>query len=259
MKFIKIAGLCLASMLLAGMALAGTASAAVPLWLLCLEGINPNNTKYIDSSCTKVQAGNPNSIWESVSIGTKSDTVRIFTPTIRLEDIKGELGSPVRVTCSNVSGVGLIEGRNLLLVRKAEVASPSTECEAVSEGSLKVCKTAKLEEVRGAHLPWVAEVYQETEKKYITRIQPSGEGGGEPGWKTKCAGVEDVCTSEGATKLEELHGENVVTAGSGILLVLALFLKKHKAKCTQGGTETGEVEGQLAILLSTGLGLSLAP
>jgi len=55
MKFVKIAGLCLASMLMMSMALAGTAAAA-PLWLLCLEGKEGSlPTKYTTNQCTRSQ------------------------------------------------------------------------------------------------------------------------------------------------------------------------------------------------------------
>jgi hypothetical protein len=249
MKFVKIAGLCLASMLLVGMALAGTAN-ATPLWLLCLEGTNASNTKYSSNQCTKAESSGK---WESVSIGTKSDTVRAVAFSLRLEDAKGELGAAVIVKCGEVKGgSGLIEG-NLLIVREAKAPKPSTECEGEGTGLFKVCKTASLEQVEGTDYPWKVEI-SASGGTYTGKIQP--DGGGEPGWKVKCAGVEDSCLSEGAGTLEETTGSaGVVTAG--VLLVQAKFKGTGKAKCTQGGKEAGHVLGNVAILLSSGNGLSL--
>jgi hypothetical protein len=252
MKFVKIAGLCLASML-ASMALAGTVSAATPLWLLCLPWTN-SPTKYTTNQCKTAGEGSPSS-WESVSIGTKSDTVRILLLSLRLEDEKGELGAAVRVKCNHVKGFGLISNRNLLLIFKAEVEVPKEECEGEGTGLFKVCKKEGLEEVRGTNLPWRVEVYEETEGKYISNILANG--GGEPGWKVKCAGVEDTCTSE-AGKPVKVSGVNALTeeGTTSTLLVFAQFLK-NRGSCTVGGKEAGSVVGWLAILLYNGNGLSL--
>jgi len=249
MKFVKIAGLCLVSMLMMSMALAGTAAAA-PLWLLCLEGTNAGNTKYKDSQCTEASSTGK---WESVSIGTKSDTVRAVALSLRLEDAKGELGAAVIVKCPVVKGGGgLVEG-NLLIVREARAPSPSTECTGEGTGLFKVCKTSSLEAVEGVDLPWKVEI-SASGGTYTGKIQPDGNG--EPGWRVKCAGVEDNCLSEGPGTLEETSGTaGVVTAG--VLLVLAKFKGTGKAKCTQGGAGAGHVQGFVAILLSNGNGLSL--
>ncbi len=255
-RFVKMAGLCLASMLALGIALAGAASAATPLWLLCLEGKEGSlPTKYETNQCTKAAKENKGK-WESVALGSKSDTVKISIFSMRMEDTKGELGAAVVVRCDHVGGGGLIEGRNLLLIREARIAKPSTECTAEGSGLFKVCKTSSIEAIEAVHLPWIGEVYGDTENKLFTgRVEPSGEGGGEPGFKVRCAGVEDVCTSEGPGKREEAVSENVVTAG--VLLVLGKPLNDHKGECSVGGKEAQEVEGHAAVLLSNGSGLSL--
>jgi hypothetical protein len=243
-KHPKIVGLCIVSMLVTGMALAGNAAAA-PLWLLCLEGSNANNTKYEDNQCTKAASTGK---WESVALGTKSDTARILALSLRVEDTKGELGSKLKFSCPRVGGIGLIEGRNLLLVREIKVANPASECTAEG-GVLKECKTSKLEKVEAVHLPWVLEAYEEKAGKFISRLQPSGEGKGAPGWTFKCAGVEDTCTGEG-----EARGANKV--GEGVLLVFNEFLKTRPGSCSVGGAKAGKVEGFFAVLLSNGNGLS---
>jgi hypothetical protein len=253
-RFTAIAGLCLASVLAMGMALAGNASAAVPLWLLCLKGttgVLP--TKYTTNQCTMAASGN-NGEWESVAIGNKSDTVRILALSLRWEDTKGELGAAVKVKCNHLTWIGLISGRNLLLARQVNAEHPSTECEAEGTGFFKVCKASTLEEVEGVHLPWRIEFYEEKGGKYLGRIQP--DAGGEPGWIVKCAGQTDECSlSEGAGTLEEITSENKVT--EGVLLVFGKFTEAHSGKCTIGGSKAARLAGFLAFLLSNGNGLSL--
>lgn len=225
-KFIKTAGLCLASMLLMGMALAGTASAAVPLWLLCLEGKEGSlPTKYETNQCRKAASGNEGK-WESVALGEKSDTVRILVLTLRLTDTKATLGKAT-IVCDHVKGIGLIEKSNLLIAREAKVPHPEEEC-AGTEGF--TCKGAKPTKVEGADLPWKVELYTEKSGKFVSRIQPDGSG--EPGWKVECAGTEDVCLSTGAGTLEETSGENVLTVEGtkSTLLVLAEILKVDRRK-----------------------------
>jgi len=249
MKFVKIAGLCLASMLMMSMALAGTANATA-LWLLCLEGTNANNTKYEDSSCTKAKNTGK---WESVAIGTKSDTVRAVALSLRLEDAKGELGAAVIVKCAIVKGgSGLIEGHKLI-VREASAPKASSECEAEGTGIFKACKTSSLEKVEGANLPWEVEV-SESGSEFVGKIKKGPGAAGEPGWNVRCAGVEDKCTSAAGTEEETKGGAGVVSAG--VLLVLAKF-QNRGGNCTQGGTGQGHVLGFTAILLSNGNGLSL--
>jgi hypothetical protein len=260
MKQLKIAGLCLASMLVMSMALAGNASAALipALWLVCLEGNSTTNTKYEDSSCTKPEG---TGAWESVPLPLGvSDTVRILGITLRLTDLSaGPLKEKSTITCPHpTEGGGLIENREtegklhaLILIKEAKVKTPETECTRVSGP----CKAGEIKKVEGRNLPWKNEIW-ETEKKFVSKIEPDGNG--EPGWAVECETLlgakTDVCTSAGG-ELEETSGINRVTGG--VLLVLAEFLKVHKANCTEGGAKSGEVEGQIAILLWKGNGLSL--
>jgi len=250
MKSPKTAGLCLASMLALGMALAGTA-AAEPLWLLCLEGKEGSPpTKYTTNQCTTA-AGSNKGKWESVVIGTKSDTVRVVALSLKLEDAKGELGTAVIVKCALVRGGGLIE-EDQLKIRELEALFPSKECTAEGTGFFKVCKTSNLEEVEGIHLPWKVEL-SASGGTFKGKIQP--DGAGEPGWKVKCAGVEDTCESEGAGTLGETSGSAGIIS-AGVLLPLGQ-LRGGGIICLVGGAKQGHVEGFTAVLLSNGNGLSL--
>ncbi len=250
MRCIKIAGLALASMLVMGMALAGTASAAGPLWLLCLEGTNSHNTKYEDNQCSKASGTGK---WESVALGEKSDTVRLLAYSLLLKDSATGVG----VHCPDVpvrTGWGLIEKGNLLIIKVAEVPEPEKEgCRLTSEQA--PCVKGKLEKVFAVHLPWTVEMYENAaEKKILSRITKST--GGRPGWAVKCAAVTDECV-EVEGKPEESEVFSGVT--NKILLVLLRFEEKVKAKCSVFGGETGEVKGLIAILLWNGLGLSVNP
>ncbi len=258
MRFIKIAGLALASMLVMSMAIAGSA-AAVPLWLLCLPGpTGQAPTKYTDQSCTKA-AVNLAGSWQSESLcECSSDTVKIRAYSLRLSDT-GTLGGTTTVKCNGTGSVGwgLITGRNLGLIKVAEVEKPNKNCELV-EGGAGLCTTAKLEEVKGANLPWKVHLF-ETENKVLTDI--SGTiAGKEPGWTLRCGGLEDTCTTpEGKPELAELS--NLVQGAPGTselsLLVRARFEEKSPGNCTLGGNGTGHVSGLVAILLWKGLGLSI--
>jgi hypothetical protein len=250
MKCLHIAGLCLASLLALGMVSAGSASAVEPSWLVCLEGKEGSfPTKYEANQCT-VAAKENKGKWESAGLGTNSDTVRLLFPSLKLEDTKAELG-PIIAKCSNVGGAGLIEGGNLLLVREVKLSSAECSLEA-GDPFFSRCKRPG--EIAFLHLPWVLQGYEEKGGKLMSRLQPSGEGKGEPGWKLTCGESRDECVSE-AGKYEELGSSNRVSEGA--LLVLGEFLKKHKANCFQGGAETGVIEGGLVISLASGNGLSI--
>jgi hypothetical protein len=243
----KIAGLCLASVLVAGMALAGNASAAGPLWLLCLEGTNANNTKYEDSSCTKAKS---TGAWESVSIGSKRDTIRIAVLTLRLRD--KEAGTEVECN-SNLEkdeGEGWVGSENKGEITKAKIntAEIGSRCTIIKS---PVCK--KIEEVHGVNLPWKTEIF-ETENALITKIAKGGATG-EPGWSIKCSGAVDECTSINGED-EEVTLTNVVSGT--VLLVKGVFKKAHNAECSLNpGKRAGQVEGLVAILLINKNGLSI--
>ncbi len=241
MKSIKIAGLCLVSMLMMSMALASAASAA-PLWLLCLEGTA--TTKYSSNQCNKAESGGK---WESVALGTKSDTVKIVAFSLRLSDTGA--GTEVECPGPGSKGWGLIENSNKGVIKVAEVEKPETNCKVLKAGLLESCK--KIEEVKGADLPWKTEVF-ETESKFLTKIE--ADGNGEPGWTVKCSGTTDTCLAE-AGKAESVELVNGVT--SGVLLVLGRFEEKEPAKCSLFGGSTGHVSGLVAILLWNGNGLSI--
>jgi hypothetical protein len=242
MKYLKIAGLCLVSMLAMGMALAGNAAAAL-LWLVCLEG--SGLTKYSSNQCTEASSTGK---WQSLGLPSGvSDTVRLLAFSLRLEDA----GTGVKVECPDAgTGWGLIESPNKGMIKVAEVLEPEKAGCKVLKGFL-TCEAGKLEKIKGVNLPWKTEIF-ETAGKNLTNIGNSGAGA--PGWSVTCAGTTDECLEEsGGTESSELI--NGVT--KGVLLVLARFENKGKAKCSVGGAGEGHVAGLVAILLWNGQGLSV--
>jgi hypothetical protein len=262
MKHLKIAGLCLASMLVMGMALAGNASAA-PLWLLCLP-VNGTGL-WKNSACTKLD-DTRKSNWESSSILANTDKTVVLAMTLTLTDTTTPLGStPVRCDHpSELGGSGFVGPNNLGRITEAEVIAPKTECRSLGGG----CKAGEGEvrKVEGRNLPWQTAIF-EVGGKFQTAIEGT-VAGKEPGWLVECntvLGVKaDECVAESAAKAELVELAN---KKSGLeeteLLVAGTFLMRHKADCTEGGVESGLVEGTLAILLANandepnGLGLSI--
>jgi hypothetical protein len=243
MKHLKIAGLCMVSMFVMGMALAANASAA-PLWLVCLEGTNL--TKYSSNQCTKAEAGGK---WQSQGL-TTSDKITDTGFTLTLADTKTALGKTV-VRCNAAASAKIIQVATAGTVESVTVAKPSENCRGIEGG----CES--VEKIEAVDLPWQTVLF-ETEKKTLTQLK--GDGKGEPGVAITCKTVlgskTDTCKSEEG-KPEETLLENKLSGT--VLLVLGTFMKKHKGTCTEGGKESGEVEGQIAILLESGNGFSVNP
>jgi hypothetical protein len=248
MKYLKIAGLALASMLVIGMALAGTASAAVkPLWLACLEGNNPKDTKYLTNQCTTV--GNNEDRWQSLAVKTPFDATRLLAFSLRLVDTKTLTGTSGTKCNMGGEGEGEIGNENEGEIKTAAVKEPKTNCEGIGG-----CEKNGVEEVNGIHLPWKTTLAEGPEE--MAKGSLAGTGGN-PGWKIKCKTIlgskTDECESE-TGKPEELTLLSGVT--KGVLLILARFLT-HLGLCKEGGKEAGEVSGLVAILLKSGNGLSI--
>src|SRR5258708_7018780 len=143
MKSIKIAGLCLVAMFTMSMALAGNASAA-PLWLLCLPWAGGNVTRYETNQCTKVLGTGQ---WESVAIGSKTDTVSLKAFTLRLRD-KAATGGASEIECNSdlvkdPSG-GTISSNNegKILTAEINITEVNKRCTRLSGG----CEAGKIEE-----------------------------------------------------------------------------------------------------------------
>jgi hypothetical protein len=244
MSSMRTVGLCLMAVVTMSVALAGSAT-ATPLWLLCVKGSNSSNTKYEGSSCTKAA---PSGEWESVELKGTEKVIGVgFTLTQR--DTK-TIGGPTAIRCdSGGRSEGVVGPGNKGKVTVTRVEAPSTNCRPL-EG---LCET--VEKIEAVNLPWNSEIF-ETEKKILSTAATSGSG--EPGLtvtcKTPLGSKTDSCTVE-AGKLENSRLEDLIS--NGVLLILGTAEKLRKGTCTEGGKESGEVEGQGAILLASGQGLSI--
>jgi hypothetical protein len=256
MGSLRSAGLGLATTLVVAAVLAGNASAA-PSWLLCLEGKNEKNTKYENSSCDKAV---PTGKWESVGLpaGGKA-SIEIVNFTLGLTDREaGPLKEKSSVRCDRGGReAGVVTSPNTGEIREATVEGAREDCARV-EG---FCKTGEVEKVAGVDLPWKLELF-ETEKNSQTKI--SSGGSGEPGWEVKCNTMlgsrTDTClTGSGKPELWTLFNE---LSGSGIryYLIIGRLLRRALFKCSEGGAESGSVEGTSAILsaVPAGEGLSIS-
>ncbi len=228
MKFVKIAGLCLASMLIMGMAITATASAA-PHWLVCSEG--GSATKYTTSQCTTASSTGKWQ-WNELT-GTEAARTK---GSLLLKDTGALIKSEVE--CSGES-IGFVGPTKYGRIEKIEV-SPA-QCRGI-----KKCEA--VENVEARNLPWQTELY-ESEKGVILQAL-SSTGAGEPGWRVECKvgsnKVNDVCTQAPGTQESTLMA-NIATGAE--LLVLGTFNQKTKANCTAGGSAVGEVVGSLAGLV----------
>jgi hypothetical protein len=238
-KRLEIAGLCLVSMLAMSMALAGNASAEA-LWLACSEG-SAGHTKYSSDQCSKAEAGGK---WEFAPIPSGvGDTVRLSVLTLTLTDLSaGPLKEKATIRCTHpTAGWGLISAPNTIVVTKVKIEKPSTECERVSGP----CKAGGIEKAEAVDLPWKGATVSRGET-IATSVE--SDGNGEPGWAVTCntslGSKTDTCITEEGEN-EYLSEENVESGGTS--LVLGTFLNTEKAKCSEGGKETGKVEGQIAV------------
>jgi hypothetical protein len=239
--------LVLLSVALFGVMATTTALAATPVWQVCTN-LEAKIGNFENAGCTKENTEGGYGLVET----SEPQTVKLTALSLRLEDAKGELGAAVIVKCPVVKdGSGSIEGK-VLIIKEVKAPSPSTECAGEGTGVLKACKTSSLEEIEGADLPWKVEV-SASGGTYTGKIK--ADGNGEPGWKVKCAGVEDKCLSE-AGKEEETSGTSGVVT-EGVLLVLAKFKEAHAADCSVGGKEEGHVAGYQAIAGANGAGLAI--
>jgi hypothetical protein len=250
MSRFRIAGLTLASMLAMSMAWAGSATAAGPLWLVCLEG--SGLTKYSNNQCGKAESGGK---WQSLGL-LKLDTVRIVAFTLVFRDRESVNKENILFTClAGGLGTGLIEPGSAAVLREAKINEPKAHC-AQLEGP---CKKGEITKIEAVDLPW-KQTLVETEKKFLSKQE--GDGNGEPGWAFSCkvGGITttDECKSEEG-KPETLELISEVTGG--VLLIRGRYTNAAKGTCSlaEGRKNTAEITGSAAGLLGNGNGLSINP
>ena len=224
MRSIKIAGLCLVAMFAVSMAISAAASAAAPVWLQCREGAS--GTKYEDNNCTVLDSTGK---WGWQELAT---TEKVLTfGTLTLKDNK-TLAGVSEVICGGTDTGTVGPGK---YDRIESVSVKTSQCKAV-----KVCEN--VEEVEARDLPWQTELF-ETEKTVRDKITEVS-GSGEPGWKVKCkapilGSTTDECLTESGKEASTL----VEGLNKNLVIDFRFESKSGKAKCTQGGKESGEVIG----------------
>ncbi len=241
MRFIRIAGFCLAAVFVMSMVAAGTASAA-PHWLVCLPSHTESTaTKWSSEQCSKAEASGK---WEWSEPKTTEATRTAGSLKLEAKSIIGE----VEVKCSGLD-TGWIgpNGTDQTTTVTTDKCEPGTNCEKIEGSGGAVAR----------NLPWNSEL-KETEGTIHDTIRNGGNG--EPGWEVTCKVLgkneTNVCTGPGLVVLENKNTPGNLAA----LLVLANFINpnKPKANCTGTGKETGNVSGSIAILLASGRALRVS-
>jgi hypothetical protein len=246
MEDLKMAGLCLVSMIVMAMALAGNAS-ATPLFVICREG--SGLTKYSTDNCTTAESAGK---WQAQELTTTEKGFGVNF-TLTLTDTKTALGV-TKIRCdTGGESTGVVGPENIAVGETAKIKNAKENCRGLEGG----CESNKIEEVKAVDSPWKTTLF-ETEKKIFGKAE--ADGGGEPGWAITCKTVlgskTDTCIAESPSQAEVGLAENKLSGG--VLLILGTPLKRGKQKCTEGGKEAGEIEGQGAGLLLSGLSISVS-
>ncbi len=227
----------------------GVSTAKGP-WEKCAEGKEKEApTKYTTSQCTTAASGNEGKWqWNEAT----ENEIKGVGLTLTLTDTKAPGGSS-KIRCAKLEATGKVGGGASGVIETAEVSSPSTSCTRL-EGA---CKAGEVEAVKGIHLPWHT-FWTENGKGPLILIE--SDGSGQPGWEVDCNTVigkrADTCETESTEKSEEATLANV--SSGGVLSVSATLATKYKAKCSEGGKESGEEEGTITLLDKAGAGLRVA-
>ncbi len=242
MRFIRIAGFCLAAVFVMSMVAAGTASAA-PHWLVCLPShTGTTTTKWTESQCSTASSSGT---WEWSEPKTTEATRT--AGSLKLE-AKSSLAGEVEIKCAGLD-TGWIgpNGTDQTTTVTTDKCEAGTNCEKLEKAATAV------------DLPWNSEL-KETEGTIHDTIRNGGNG--EPGYEVTCkvlGKVEtNVCTGPGLVVMENKNTPGNLAA----LLVLANFINpnKPKANCTafSTGKETGNISGSVATLLASGRALRVS-
>ncbi len=182
--------------------------------------------------------------WEWKELTTTEKVLSSFT--LYLKDTKTAAGE-AEVVCGGTGTGSVGPGK---FDRIGTLSLKASNCKAE-----KVCEN--VEEVEARDLPWQTELF---ETEGAVRDKVTEAGGGEPGWKIKCkvpvlGSITDECLTvsgkEGSTLMEDVQSSGAVDA---------LFeVGFGKTKCTQGGAESGEIEGLSTMTSSGGAAIRSGP
>jgi hypothetical protein len=251
MKRLKIAfGLAVVAGL---MAVVAAPAMAVPRWVHCVKGSGP----YTNGTCATLGAGG----WETKELVNTSEVTS--SGELELEDSKApEGGTAIKCTGENIGWVTNLE----------KISEPGQDgISAINNIKCKFivgkhgsCEESKGVTVHPTNLPWGTKLIEEGTQVRDDILsgakKPTGEGF--PGWEVEC-------TVGGVLKITDVCEHNDtsvnVVANRTTGKVASEFETKsnetgHKAKCTIGGAEAGNVNGTILSLLRSGNALwILAP
>jgi hypothetical protein len=220
MKHLKTVGLCLIAMFAISIVTTATASAA-PVWEECRENAG-SGTKWETNQCSKASSSGKWE-WRELTTTEKATSVATFT----LKDTK-TLAGTAQITCS-LTDEGTIGPGSHGTITKINIEAKNCKAE-------KVCEN--VEEVEAKNLPWHTEMY-ETEDTVRDKLSASS---GQLGWKIKCKTALGSKTDECLTEEGKTYSTSMESAPGG--LVDAFFEEESgKAKCSEGGKESGEISG----------------
>jgi hypothetical protein len=241
MRFIRIAGLCLAAVFVMSMVAAGTASAA-PHWLVCLPSHSGSTaTKWSSEQCSTASSSGT---WEWSEPRTTEATRT--AESLKLE-VNAVVIGEIEIKCSGLD-TGWIgpNGTDQTTTTTIDKCEAGKNCEKIEGNAEPV------------NQPWNSEL-KETEGLIHDTIRNGGHGA--PGWRVTCKVLGKNETNECTSEQELAVLENKNTPGNlAALLVLANFINPNKPKldCTATGAGTGNVSGSIAILLASGRALRVS-
>ncbi len=192
-------------------------------------------------------------------------TAELLTSTTEeftLEDSKAPIVGKASVLCSGILdgwvGSNSLDGvSELLTLAGVLVALPGPALECTAQTG---CETATKPKVWALNLGWEAEaeLMEIGAESFLTNLILPHSGGGNAGWEIECSifGIKfvDECTaSEGVAELA-LEGTTLLEKFSKAFNELAGV---KLANCTQGGSESGVIEGEGSFTLNEGGTLSL--
>ncbi len=210
---LKTVGLCLVAMFAVSLVTATTAS-AVPAWKQCRESAG-TGTKWEESKCSKASSSGK---WEWSEL-TTTESIRA-EGTLRIKD--GNIDDHNLVIQCSITEEGTIGPKQFDRITTITLASCTNveNCGGTIKGEY-------------VNLPWQTALKEETKGEIRDEII-SEVSGKEPGLKTTCTGVSDLCEGNTTAKEENLQTEGVVNS--------IFDSKSAKLRCS-GGTESGEVTG----------------
>ncbi|MGC2374565.1 MAG: hypothetical protein WA484_11900 [Solirubrobacteraceae bacterium] len=196
-----------------------------------------------------------------------SELLTETTGELLLEDSKAPFVGKASVLCSGIldgwiapNSLGWIS--ELLTLAGVAVSTTVLSGTALECTAQSGCETSTKPKVWFANLGWETEVElmeDGTEAFFVDLILPHA-GGGNPGWEiTEClvlgVSITDECTAAESVAELKLEGTTLLEKFSKIFSELAGV---KLANCSQGGTESGAIEGEDSVILGGGGELSVS-